>query len=55
LWLEAGVTGGPDMNWVYNFFMTKTRDIRADCSFLTVGTLQSGPRHPSLDVEKLVE
>jgi hypothetical protein len=38
LWLEAGVTGGPDINWVYNFFMTKTRDMRVDCSFLTVGT-----------------
>jgi hypothetical protein len=38
LWLEAGVTGGTNMNWVYNFFMTKTRDIRADCSFLTVST-----------------
>jgi hypothetical protein len=40
--LEVRATGGLDRNQIYNILMTMARDMRLDCSVLTVDTRQLG-------------
>jgi hypothetical protein len=38
LWLEAGITDGPNKNHIYSLTMTLTWDIRVSCIISLVGT-----------------
>jgi len=41
LWLEAGLSGGPDRNRVDGLSKTMTENLRMTCSVSTVGCSQS--------------
>jgi hypothetical protein len=43
LWLEAGSSGGPDKNQVYELFNTTTENLWMACSVSTIGCSQSIP------------
>jgi hypothetical protein len=41
LWLEAGLSGGLDRNWVHRLSNTTTENLQTACSVSTIGCLQS--------------
>jgi len=43
LWLEAGLSGGPYKNQVYELFNTTTENLWMACSVSTIGCSQSIP------------
>jgi hypothetical protein len=55
LWLEVGVTNGPDRNQVYDISMIMAQDVRSNCNVLSVGTPQFGVNKPLPFIKELVK
>jgi hypothetical protein len=53
--LEAGATGEPDRNQVYDIFMTIAWNIRLGYSVSITDTSKFDPSKPSLAIKELIE